>query len=192
MGEYRGVMVGTLGASELLLRRCTWAHSQPPAEAQLLPASSGPTQAVRPSWPLSPALPAPGTGKVVPNWAIARPGSACVTQTPGKCPHLSQRPQPRLGRPAGSHPARRASRAPRRNSRAGRFTPSDALISFDQLTNKYGPTKCRFYGYLQPRHFVNLRSNISQRKSSSRFLINYWKFKPALVQRFLSILAPDV
>lgn len=66
------------------------------------------------------------------------------------------------------------------------------LISFDQLRNKYGPTKRHFYGYLQPRHFVNLRTNISQRKSGSRFLINYWEFKPALVQRFLYIVVPEV
>lgn len=43
----------------------------------------------------------------------------------------------------------------------------NVLISFDRLQNKYGPTNCHFYGYLQPRHFVNLRTNISQRKSGS-------------------------
>lgn len=38
-------------------------------------------------------------------------------------------------------------------------------MSFDPLTNKYDLPNCHFYGYLQLRHFVNLRTNISQRKS---------------------------
>lgn len=58
----------------------------------------------------------------------------------------------------------------------------NVLISFDRLQNKYGPTNCRFYGYLQSRHFVNLRTNISQRKSGSRSLINYWKLVAAPIQ----------
>lgn len=38
-------------------------------------------------------------------------------------------------------------------------------MSFDPLKNKYDLPNCHFYGYLQLRHFVNLRTNISQRKS---------------------------
>jgi len=41
----------------------------------------------------------------------------------------------------------------------------NTLMSFDPLTNKYDLPNCHFYGYLQLRHFVNLRTNISQRKS---------------------------
>lgn len=41
----------------------------------------------------------------------------------------------------------------------------NTLMSFDPLKNKYDLPNCHFYGYLQLRHFVNLRTNISQRKS---------------------------
>lgn len=94
---------------------------------------------------------------------------------------LSPRRVPHYGSGWPAWPRRPACWCPGGNSEAGRFTQSDALISFDR------PTNCHFYGYLQPRHFVNLRTDISLRKPGSQFLINSWKFKAAPAQGFLCL-----
>lgn len=76
-------------------------------------------------------------------------------------PHPSSEPPAAPGRvPMGPGPWGRA--GPRRElprrlqvPGGGRFTQSDALPSFDRVKNKSGRAKRRFYGYLQPRHFVD-------------------------------------
>lgn len=78
----------------------------------------------------------------------------------------------------GSRPRLRECEEPE----AGRFTQSDTLLSPDWSQNKYSSTNCHFYGYLQPRHSVNLRTNISQRKSGFRFSMDYCQFKPVPAQ----------
>lgn len=102
-------------------------------------------------------------------------GCSCLGHplSPRRVPHYGS------GRPAW--PRRPACWCPGGNSGAGRFTQSDALMSFDR------PTNCHFYGYLQPRHFVNLRTDISLRKPGSQFLTNSWKFKAAPAQGFLCL-----
>lgn len=69
-------------------------------------------------------------------------------------------------------------------------------MSFDPPKNKYDLPNCHFYGYLQLRHFVNLRTNISQRKSVllnlDKLLKNtsyYQPYKFSLV--FLLFLVPQ-
>lgn len=93
--------------------------------------------------------------------------------SPRKVPHSCSGSVVRLGGSCLPTPPWKGVLRAREGSGAGRFTQSEALRSFDRLKNKYSPTYCRFYGYLQPRHFVNPRTNISQRKSGSQFLINY-------------------
>ena len=181
-GEARGCP----GATGLLLRRHSGKSRREPSLSRrgkpgffhAVPSSSR----IQLACPLLSQPRRPLRVEVSPDWAGACPGSACRTQPPGRCPIPAERGVSCL-------PVRIWEGTPRARggSGAGRFTRSDVLRTFDRLKNKYGPTNCRFYGYLQPRHFVNLRTNISQRKSGSQFLINYWKFKQAPAQGFLSL-----
>lgn len=105
-------------------------------------------------------------GRFLPSLGLVAPPT--VVSTPGLHLPLGGKHQASLaGRPAYSCLGRRTCWEHWRTQDLADLTSLNVLISFDQLQNKYGPTNCHFYGYLQPRHFVNLRTNISQRKSGS-------------------------